>query len=62
MDKNVRAIVVYGFLMKYIVKKTYPENLKKKMWEPFECSQVNSTANPAQFEGKLAGLAVLFSR
>ena len=48
MDKNVRAIVVYGFLMKYIVKKTYPENLKKKMWEPFECSQVNSTANPAK--------------
>ena len=54
--------MVCGFLMKYIVKKTYPENLKKKMWEPFECSQVNSTANPAQFEGKLAGLAVLFSR
>ena len=34
-DKNVRAIVVCGFLMKFL-KKTYPENLKKivgAVWE-----------------------------
>jgi hypothetical protein len=33
--KNVRVIVVCGFLMKYL-KKTYPENLKKivgAVWE-----------------------------
>ena len=27
--KNVRAIVVCGFLMKYLIKNIYPENLKK---------------------------------
>ena len=34
---------------------------KKKSWEPFRIYLLNSTANPAQFRGKLVGLAVLFS-
>ena len=32
------------------------------MWVPFGSYLLNSTANPAQFEWKWAGLAVLFSR
>ena len=34
--KNVRAIVVCGFLMKYVIKKIYPDSLKKivgAVWE-----------------------------
>ena len=34
----------------------------KKLWVPFKSYSLNSTANPAQFECKWAGLAVLFSR
>ena len=33
-----------------------------KSWEPFGSYLLNSTANPALFEWKWAGLAVLFSR
>ena len=50
------------WVLNEIIKKIYPENLKKKMWVPFGSYLTNSTANPAQFEWKLAGLAVLFSR
>ena len=35
---------------------------KKKSWEPFGSYLLNSTANPAQFGWKWAGLAVLFGR
>ena len=35
---------------------------KKKSWEPFRSYLLSSTAKPAQFEWKWAGLAVLFSR
>ena len=35
---------------------------RKKNWEPFRICLLNSTANPAQFWWKWAGLAVLFSR
>ena len=35
---------------------------KSKSWEPFRSCLLNSTANPAQFGWKWAGLAVLFSR
>ena len=35
---------------------------KKKFFEPFRSCLLNSTANPAQFGWKWAGLAVLFSR
>ena len=45
-----------------IHKKTYPENLKKKLWVPFGSYLLNSTADSAQFKWKWAGLAVLFSR
>ena len=37
-------------------------NKWKKSWEPFRSCLLNSTANPAQFGWKWAGLAVLFSR
>ena len=58
--KNVREIVVCGFLMKWL-KKCILE-IWKKSWVPFGSYLLNSTANPAQFEWKWAGLAVLFSR
>ena len=35
---------------------------KKKSLEPFRSYMLNSTAKPAKFEWKWAGLAVLFSR
>ena len=57
--KNVEAIVVCAFLMNWLKKN--PENMKKP-WEPFGSYLLNSTANPAQFEWKWPGLAVLFSR
>jgi hypothetical protein len=46
------------------LKKNENENIKmkKKSWEPFRSYLLNSTAIPAQFEWKWAGLAVLFSR
>ena len=34
----------------------------KKLWEPFRSCLLNTTANPAQFRWKWAGLAMLFSR
>ena len=57
--KNVRAIVVCGFLLKL---KKYILKIKKKSWEPFGSYLLNSTANPAHFHSNWAGLAVLFSR
>ena len=45
-----------------IIQKKYPENMQKKLWEPLRSYLLNSTANPAQFEWKWAGLALLFSR
>ena len=44
-----------------IIKKKYPENMKTivgAVWSYL----LKSKANPAQFEWKWAGLAVLFSR
>ena len=58
--RNVRAIVVCGFLMKSLKKLIL--KIWKKSWVPFRSYLLNSTANPAQFEWKWAGLAVLFSR
>ena len=58
--KNGRAIVVCGFLMKWLKK--YILKVWKKLWEPFRSCLLNSTANPAHFHPSLAGLAVLFSR
>jgi hypothetical protein len=49
-----------GFIFKKI-NKNYAENMKKS-WEPFRICLLNSTANPAQFGWKWAGLAVLSSR
>ena len=43
------------------IKRIYPEN-SKKIWVPFGSYLLNSTANPAQYEWKWAGLAALFSR
>ena len=59
--KNARAFLVCGFLMKSF-KKKYPENMKKKSWEPFGNYLLNIKANPAHFHPNWAGLAVLFSR
>ena len=46
----------------YMKKKNENENIKmkKKSWEPFRSYLLNSTAKPAQFEWKWAGLAELF--
>ena len=47
----------------FIFKKNENLNIKeKKTWEPFKICLLNSTANPAWFGWKSAGLAVLFSR
>ena len=56
--ENVRAIVVCGFLMKWLKKNIL------KIWKKNRGSRlgVTCTANPAQFEWKWAKLAVLFSR
>ena len=50
-----------GFTLKKINEN---ENIKvnKKILGAVRISLLNSTANPAQFGWKLAGLAVLFSR
>ena len=58
--KNVRAIVVCGFLMKFLKKHIL--KIWKKSWVPFGSYLLNNTSNSAQFEWKWAGLAVLFSR
>ena len=58
--KNVRAIVVCGFLIKSL--KNHILRIWKKWWVPFGSYLLNSTADSAQFECKWAGLAVLFSR
>ena len=47
------------WVLNEILKKAYPENLKKIVGAVWE---INSTADSAQFEWKWAGLAVLFSR
>ena len=53
--KNVRAIVVCGFLMKWLKK--YILKIWKKSWVPFGSYLLNSTANPAHFHLNWAGLA-----
>ena len=58
--QNVSTKVVCGILL-FFEKKAMLKNLKKS-WVPFRSYLLNSTANPAQFECKWAGLAVLFSR
>ena len=51
------------WVLNEIIKSMYPESLKKIMGAvAFGSYLLNSTANPAQFEWKWAGLAVLFSR
>ena len=49
-----------GFHMKWIIV-THCNWKKPKSWERFGSYQLNSTAHLAQFWGKWAGLAVLFS-
>ena len=56
--KNVRAIVVCGFLMKFLKKHIL--KIWKKSWVPFGSYLLNSTADSAQFEWKWAGLALKF--
>ena len=58
--KNVRAIVVCGFLMKSLKKHIL--KIWKKSWVPFGSYLIDSTANPAHFHSNWAGLALLFSR
>ena len=53
--KNVGAIVVCGFFMKWLIKDTL--KVWEKSWEPFGSYLLNSTFNP-----NWARLAVLFSR
>ena len=50
-----------GFIFRKINKK-YNTKEKKKSWEPFRICLLNSTANPAQFGWKWAGLAMLLIR
>ena len=59
--KNVRAIVVCGFLMKFW-KKNISWKFEKKLWVPFGSYLLNSTANPAHFHSNWAESAVLSSR
>ena len=47
------------WVLNEMIKKTYPENLKKFVGGSY---LLNSTANPAHFHSNWAGLAVLFSR
>ena len=58
--RNVRAIVVCGFLIKSLKKHIL--KFWKKSWVPFGRYLLNSTANPAHFHLTWAELAVLFSR
>ena len=58
--KNVRAIVVCGFLMKSLKKHIL--KIWKKSWVPFGRYLLNSTANPAHFHSNWAESAVLSSR
>ena len=58
--RNVSTKVVCGIIL-FFEKKAMPK-IWKKSWVPFRSYLLNSTANPAQFECKWAGLAVLFSR
>ena len=44
-----------------IIKKKYPENMKKNHGSCFGSYLPNSNANPAKYEWKWAGLPVLFS-
>ena len=50
------------WVLNEILKKMYPENLKKIMDAPFGSYLLKSTANPAHFQSNWAELAVLFSR
>ena len=47
--KNVRAIVVCGFLMKSL--KNHILKIWKKLWVPFGSYLLNSTVNPANLSG-----------
>ena len=58
--QNVGTKVVCGMIL-FFEKKAMLK-IWKKSWVPFRSYLLNSTANPAQFECKWAGLAVLFSR
>ena len=58
--QNVGTKVVCGMIL-FFEKKAMLK-IWKKLWVPFRSYLLNSTANPAQFECKWAGLAVLFSR
>ena len=58
--QNVGAKVVCGVILFF--KKKAMLKIWKQSWVPFRSYLLNSTANPAQFECKWAGLAVLFSR
>ena len=53
---NCGLWVLNEMIKKYIVE------IWKKLWVPFGSYLLNSTANPAQFEWKLAGLAVLLKQ
>ena len=54
--KNTKSIVSY---LEIEIKLSYKR--EKKSLEPFRICLLNSTANPAQFVWKMAGLAVLYS-
>ena len=58
--QNVGTKVVCGMLLFF--KKKAMLKIYQKPWVPFRSYLLDSTANPAQFECKWAGLAVLFSR
>jgi hypothetical protein len=62
-SNNVRAKAVAMISHKINILQPW-QSKKSKSWEPFRSYQLNSTANLAslaQFLGKLARLAVLFS-
>ena len=48
------------WVLNEIIQKKYPENMKKKSWEPFGSYLLNSTANPGHFHANWAGLPAHF--
>ena len=59
---SVKNVWAWVSMVSYLKKNKIKILKRKKSWEPFRICLLNSTANPAQFGWKLAGLAVLFSR
>ena len=64
-SRNIKWQKCTGISGLWVLNEIIQKNILKiwkKLWEPFGSYLLNSTANPAHFHLKRAGLAVLFSR